>query len=163
MVVVLKTQLITEQGYKALKDELDHLWRVYRPEITQKVTWAASLGDRSENADYKENKRILRQIDSRVRFLSKCIESLKVVAYSPQQEGKVYFGAYVEVENQAHEVKRFRIVGPEEIYGNSQNISIDSPMARALLAKEVDDEIQVNTPAGVQTWTINQISYESFE
>ena len=85
----MKTQLVTEQGFAALKQELDHLWRVYRPEITAKVTWAASLGDRSENADYKENKRILRQIDSRVRYLSKCIENLKVVAYSPEQEGKV--------------------------------------------------------------------------
>ncbi len=86
----MKTKLITPEGYQALKDELDHLWRVYRPEITKKVTWAASLGDRSENADYKENKRILRQIDSRVRFLSKCIEELKIVEYSQQQEGKVF-------------------------------------------------------------------------
>lgn len=156
----MKTKLITEEGYAALKAELDHLWRVYRPEITQKVTWAASLGDRSENADYKENKRILRQIDSRVRFLSKCIETLKVVPYSPQQEGKVYFGAYVEVENLEGEIKQFRIVGPQEIDAGSRNISIDSPMARALLGKEVDEEVQVQTPSGLQTWLINQISYQ---
>lgn len=155
----MKTKLITEQGYAKLKEELDHLWRVYRPEITQKVTWAASLGDRSENADYKENKRILRQIDSRVRYLSKCIETLKVVPYSPQQEGKVFFGAHVEVENLAGEVKRFRIVGPEEIYGENEQISIDSPMARALLGKEVDDEAEVRAPNGLQTWIINEITY----
>jgi len=159
----LKTKLITEEGYTTLKQELDHLWRVYRPEITQKVTWAASLGDRSENADYKENKRILRQIDSRVRYLSKCIETLKVVPYSPQQEGKVYFGAYVEVENLEGEAKCFRIVGPEEIYSGSTNISIDSPMARALVGKEVDDEVIVNTPNGPQTWLINQITYQKPE
>jgi transcription elongation factor GreB len=155
----LKTKLVTEQGFANLKQELDHLWRVYRPEITQKVTWAASLGDRSENADYKENKRILRQIDSRVRYLSKCIENLKVVAYSPQQEGKVFFGAYVSVENEAGDEKHFRIVGPEEIYGQSPNISIDSPMARALLGKEEGDEASVTTPSGVQIWSINAISY----
>lgn len=156
----MKTKLVTEQGFANLKQELDHLWRVYRPEITQKVTWAASLGDRSENADYKENKRILRQIDSRVRYLSKCIENLKVVAYSPQQEGKVFFGAYVSVENEAGDEKHFRIVGPEEIYGQSPNISIDSPMARALLGKEEGDEAKVTTPSGVQIWLINAIHYD---
>lgn len=156
----MKTKLITPEGFQALKDELDHLWRVYRPEITKKVTWAASLGDRSENADYKENKRILRQIDSRVRFLSKCIEELKVVQYSPQQEGKVFFGAYVEVENEDGEMKLFHIVGPEEIYNNQQNISIDSPMARALLSKEEGDDIIVQTPSGPQEWYLNRIRYE---
>lgn len=156
----MKTKLITAEGYETLKAELDHLWRVYRPEITQKVTWAASLGDRSENADYKENKRILRQIDSRVRFLSKCIEELKIVAYSPQQEGKVFFGAYVEVENQDGELKTFRIVGPEEIYENKQNISIDSPMARALLSKEVGDDVIVQTPSGPQEWYLCGIRYK---
>lgn len=156
----MKTKLITPAGFQALKDELDHLWRVYRPEITKKVTWAASLGDRSENADYKENKRILRQIDSRVRFLSKCIEELKVVPYSPQQEGKVFFGAYVEVENENGDMKLFHIVGPEEIYNNQQNISIDSPMARALLSKEEGDDILVHTPNGPQEWYLNRIRYE---
>ena len=155
----MKTRLITPEGMQTLKDELDHLWRVYRPEITKKVTWAASLGDRSENADYKENKRILRQIDSRVRFLSKCIEQLQVVPYSPEQEGKVFFGAWVEVENEDGESKQFRIVGTEEIYGNSDQISIDSPMARALLSKQVDDDALVQTPSGPQEWIINEIRY----
>ncbi len=159
----MKTQLVTEQGFAALKQELDHLWRVYRPEITAKVTWAASLGDRSENADYKENKRILRQIDSRVRYLSKCIENLKVVAYSPQQEGKVFFGAYVSVENDDGDEKHFRIVGPEEIYAQNRNISIDSPMARALLGKQEGDEVQVHTPTGLQPWCIVNIQYHSPE
>lgn len=155
----MKTKLITPEGFQKLKDELDHLWRVYRPEITQKVTWAASLGDRSENADYKENKRLLRQIDRRVRYLSKCIETLQVVPYSPQQEGKVYFGAEVEVENEDGKVLSFRIVGPEEIYEGSHNISIDSPMARALLSKEVEDDVIVQTPEGPQEWYINKIEY----
>lgn len=156
----MKTQLITPEGYQKLKDELDHLWRVYRPEITKKVTWAASLGDRSENADYKENKRILRQIDSRVRFLSKCIEQLKVVHYSTQQEGKVFFGAFIEIENEAGEIKKLRIVGPEEIYDGSENISIDSPMARALLSKQKGEDVIVQTPSGAQEWWINDIHYK---
>lgn len=156
----MKTKLVTEEGFAALKEELDHLWRVYRPEITQKVTWAASLGDRSENADYKENKRILRQIDSRVRYLSKCIESLQVVKYSPQQEGKVFFGAFVEIENDVGDEKHFRIVGPEEIYAQSKDISIDSPMARALLGKSEGDDVVVNTPSGAQEWYITHIHYK---
>jgi transcription elongation factor GreB len=154
----MKTQLITPEGFQGLKDELEHLWRVYRPEITKKVTWAASLGDRSENADYKENKRILRQIDSRVRFLSKCVEQLKVVHYSPEQAGKVFFGADVTIENENGDIMQFKIVGPEEIY-NSSNISIDSPMARALLSKVVGDEAIVQTPNGPQEWIVNTISY----
>ncbi len=155
----MKTKLITPKGFQALKDELEHLWRVYRPEITKKVTWAASLGDRSENADYKENKRILRQIDSRVRFLSKCVEQLTVVHYSPEQAGKVFFGAHVEVEDDDGNIKQFQIVGPEEIY-NSSNISIDSPMARALLSKEVGDDVLVKTPSGPQQWYVNNIFYD---
>ena len=159
----MKTKLVTEQGFAALKQELDHLWRVYRPEITQKVTWAASLGDRSENADYKENKRILRQIDSRVRYLSKCIESLQVVKYSPQQEGKVFFGAFVGIQNDSGDEKHFRIVGPEEIYAQRSNISIDSPMARALLGKSEGDDVVVNTPSGAQEWYITHIHYQVSE
>jgi len=132
----LSTNIITTEGHEALKKELDHLWRVYRPEITQKVTWAASLGDRSENADYQYNKKLLREIDRRVRYLRKRLEDVKVVAYSPEQEGKVFFGAWVEIENDEGETKKFRIVGYDEIYGRNDYISIDSPMARALLKKE---------------------------
>ncbi len=130
--------------------------------MTKIVTWAASLGDRSENADYTFNKRLLRQIDRRVRFLRKLLPELKIVDYSPQQEGKVFFGAWVEIENSAGEVKKFRIVGPEEIYGDDVKdyISIDSPMARALLKKEVDDEFVVRTPSGEKEWFINHIEYE---
>ncbi len=145
---------------KKLEAELDHLWREYRPEITQKVAWAASLGDRSENADYKENKRVLRQIDKRVRFLRKRIEELTIVTPSPQQQGKVFFGAIVNIENDAGETLNFKIVGPDEIYGRKDYISIDSPMARALLKKSVDDEAIVHTPSGEKTWYINKIDYD---
>ncbi|WP_412498837.1 transcription elongation factor GreB [Vibrio furnissii] len=158
----MKTKLITREGYEKLKKEHDYLWHERRPEVTKIVTWAASLGDRSENADYTFNKRLLRQIDRRVRFLRKLLPELKIVDYSPQQEGKVFFGAWVEIENSAGDVKRFRIVGPEEIYGDDvkEYISIDSPMARALLKKEVDEEFVVRTPSGEKEWFINRIEYE---
>jgi transcription elongation factor GreB len=157
----LKTKLITRKGYDKLKAEHDHLWHEKRPEITKIVTWAAGLGDRSENADYTFNKRLLRQIDRRVRFLRKFLPDVTVVDYSPQQEGKVFFGAWVEIENDEGEIKKFRIVGPEEIYGDAKDyISIDSPMARALLKKQVDDEFFVSTPDGDKAWFINAIEYE---
>ncbi|MDC8829317.1 transcription elongation factor GreB [Alteromonas gilva] len=157
----MKTNLITSEGYAKLKSELDYLWKEYRPEITKKVTWAASLGDRSENADYKENKRILRQIDSRVRYIRKRLESVKVVHYSPEQEGKVFFGAWVEIDNDEGEHMHFRIVGPDEIYRNEETyISIDSPMARALLKKEEGDDVLVKTPAGNAYWNVLSISYK---
>ncbi|WP_299010624.1 transcription elongation factor GreB [uncultured Shewanella sp.] len=155
----MKTNLITPEGFDKLTNELNYLWREYRPEITKKVAWAASLGDRSENADYKENKRLLRQIDSRVRFLRKRIETLNVIHHKPEQNGKVFFGAWVEIENDDKASMHFRIVGPDEIYGRNDYISIDSPMARALIKKEVDDEAIVQTPTGPQTWYINRISY----
>lgn len=156
----MKTPLITREGYHALKEELDQLWRVERPDVTQKVSWAASLGDRSENADYQYNKKRLREIDRRVRYLRKCLEDLKIIDYSPVQEGRVFFGAWVDIENENGEKKRFRIVGYDEIFNTKDYISIDSPMARALVKKQVDDEAVVKTEAGEFTWYINRIEYQ---
>ncbi|GGK05703.1 transcription elongation factor GreB [Pseudomonas matsuisoli] len=156
----MSTNIITEAGHVALKEELDHLWRVKRPDITQKVAWAASLGDRSENADYQYNKKLLREIDRRVRYLRKRLEDVKVVAYSREQEGRIFFGAWVEIENEEGEAMKFRIVGYDEIYGRKDYISIDSPMARALLKKSVDDEAIVRTPTGEVTWWVVGITYE---
>ena len=156
----MRTALITEQGLEALKRELDQLWREERPEVTKKVSWAASLGDRSENADYQYNKKRLREIDRRVRYLRKRIEEIKVVPYSKEQEGKIYFGAWVEIENDQGEIKKIRIAGYDEIFENQGYISVDSPMARALLGKEVDDEIVVKTEAGEFYWVIISIVYQ---
>lgn len=156
----MKTPLITRTGYQTLQKELDYLWREERPEVTQKVAWAASLGDRSENADYQYNKKRLREIDRRVRYLRKCLATLKIVDYSPQQAGKVFFGAWVEVENDAGDIKKFRITGYDEIFGRKDYISIDSPMARALLKKEEGDNAQVKTPLGETMWYINSIHYD---
>lgn len=156
----MRTPLITRPGYNKLKAELDYLWRTERPEITAKVTWAASLGDRSENADYKENKRKLRQIDSRVRYLTKRLEQLKVIDPSAEQMGKVFFGAWVTIENDAGEQKRFQIVGYDEIFERKDCISIDSPMARALLKKQIDDDVTVKTPTGEFEWFVTAVDYE---
>ena len=155
----MKTNLITREGFRQLEEELDTLWRTERPEVTQKVAWAASLGDRSENADYQYNKKRLREIDRRVRFLRKRLKDLTIVDYSPQQSGKVFFGAWVNVENDEGEKLTFRIVGPDEIYGRNDYISIDSPMARALLKKAVDDEAVVKTPTGLVNWYVLSIQY----
>ncbi|WP_435234820.1 transcription elongation factor GreB [Psychromonas sp. PT13] len=156
----MKSKLITRAGYKKLQEEHDYLWRDKRPKITAIVNWAASLGDRSENADYQYNKRLLRQIDRRVRYLRMRLEELQVVDYSPQQDGKVFFGAKVEIENEQGDILNFKIVGPDEIYDTKQYVSIDSPMARAMLKKEVDDDFLVETPEGKKEWFINKIEYE---
>lgn len=161
----MKTPFITPEGLEKLKAELDHLWRVERTETTQKVSWAASLGDRSENADYHYNKKRLREIDRRLLYLRKCIDDLKVIHYSPYQEGKVMFGAWVEIESlslSGEKVKRlrFRIVGGEEIIDTKDYISIDSPMAHALMKKEVGDEAVVKTGAGEFVWRITKIEYQ---
>lgn len=160
----MKSNLITRTGHDKLVAELQQLWHQERLEITQKVNWAASLGDRSENADYKYNKQILRKIDRRVRYLGKRLEELKIIDFSPEQTGKVYFGAWVEIENEQGELKTLRVVGVDEIYDHHpQHISIDSPMARALLGKQVNEEIEVVTPLGKKIWYINSIRYEMRE
>lgn len=156
----MKTMWITPEGLEKVKAELDNLWKVERPETTQKVAWAASLGDRSENADYHYNKKRLREIDKRVHYLRKCIDELKVIHYTPYQEGKVMFGAWVEIENTKGQKIRFRIVGGEEIFERRDYISIDSPMAQSLLKKEVGDEVLVQTPTMQVLWRIRKIDYE---
>ncbi|WP_417507668.1 transcription elongation factor GreB [Marinomonas gallaica] len=156
----MRRKLITREGHQKLKDEVDYLWRKERPEITKIVTWAAALGDRSENADYQYNKKKLREIDRRVRFLRKLLDGIEIVDYHPQQEGKVFFGAWVTLEDDDEKTLTFRIVGSEEIYGRDDYISIDSPMARACISKEVDDEVIVRTPSGEKSWYVLEIRYE---
>lgn len=156
-------KLLTAEGYDKLKDELEYLVRKHRPEITEIVSWAASLGDRSENADYQYNKRKLREIDRRIRHLTKLFEIAERVEYSPVQEGKVYFGAWCELENDDEQTIRFRIVGDEEIFGRNDYISLKSPMAKACLGKTVDDEVSVHTPSGEVHWYMAKIEYNCAE
>ncbi|MDD5411885.1 MAG: transcription elongation factor GreB [Methylobacter sp.] len=155
--------LITREGRTKLENELDYLWRIERRAVTQSVTEAAAHGDRSENAEYKEGKRRLREIDRRIRFLTKRLEILIVVDYSPQQEGKIFFGAWVELENESGQIVHYRIVGSDEFDPHKKAISINSPMARALIGKSVDDEVIVVTPEGKKVWFINAIQYKPFD
>lgn len=153
------TPLITAQGAQRLRDELHELWHVRRPAVTQAVSEAAALGDRSENAEYIYGKKMLREIDSRVRFLRKRLENLKVVDQPPSDPSKVFFSATVELEDEDGQSLTVRIVGPDEIDPKRQHISIDSPMARALLGKALDDEVIVQAPAGERCYWIVTIRY----
>jgi len=153
------TALITPQGHARLSAELQQLWQIERSQVVQAVSEAAALGDRSENAEYTYGKKRLREIDRRVRFLRKRLEQLQVVSERPADTGKVYFGAWVELEDDACEQSRFRIVGPDELDFRQGHISIDSPLARALLGKSLDAEVCVQTPEGEKQFYLTAIEY----
>jgi transcription elongation factor GreB len=150
---------ITPEGQKKLSDELSYLWKVKRPQVTQAVAEAAAMGDRSENAEYIYGKKQLRQIDSRVRFLSKRLAELKVVDKTPDDTSKIYFGAWVDLEDGEGKAFAYRIVGPDESDAEKGFISIDSPMARALMRKTEGDEIIVSRPNGTATFYVTAIHY----
>jgi transcription elongation factor GreB len=152
---------ITPEGARRLRDELDHLWRVKRPQVTQAVSEAAAQGDRSENAEYLYGKKQLREIDRRIRFLQKRLDELVVVDRAPPDTSRVFFGAWVRLENEDGKVTEYRIVGPDEFDLEKRLISIDSPLARALLKKTVDDEIAVQLPKGRTTYVILDIRYHA--
>lgn len=143
-----------------LRAELHQLWKVERPEVTATVHEAAKNGDRSENGDYIYGKRRLREIDSRVRFLGKRLEQLTVVKDLPAEPDRVFFGAYVSIEDEQGHTSEYRIVGPDEFDLRQGKLSMDSPMARALLGKRLDDEVMVTTPAGEQYVVIAAIRYQ---
>lgn len=155
----MKNNYITREGWDNLKQELKFLWREERPKVTQAVSEAAALGDRSENAEYIYGKKRLREIDRRIRFLSKRLEVLKIVDPDPRQEGRVYFGAWVKLQDENGGIKVFRLVGPDEFNPAKKWISINSPVARELLGKQIDDEVTVNTPNGIITYWILDIGY----
>ena len=154
------TPYITPRGYRTLSDELEHLWRVERPQVTQEVADAAALGDRSENAEYLYGKKRLREIDRRVRFLSKRIDELQVVRPSAEQAGRVHFGARVTVESEEGDRTRFQIVGPDEYDVKAGRVSVDSPIGRALLGKQEGDEVRVIRPKGSALVTVVEIEYD---
>jgi len=155
------TALITRAGFERLRAELDDLWRVQRPEVVRALAAAAAEGDRSENAEYTYRKKQLAGIDRRVRYLSKRLPDLKVVESRPGDVDAVFFGARVELENtDSGERMSYRIVGPDETDARSGCISIDSPLARALLKRRVDDELVAELPAGPTPLWIVAVSYE---
>ena len=154
------TALITRAGHDRLKAELDELWRVQRPEVVRALAAAAAEGDRSENAEYTYRKKQLAGIDRRVRYLGKRLPALKVVEQAPSDPDAVYFGAWVELERIDNgELARYRIVGPDETNAAAGWISIDSPLARALLKKRVDDEVEAQLPGGPARFAIVAVEY----
>lgn len=155
------TALITRDGHARLKAELDELWRLRRPEVVKALAAAAAEGDRSENAEYTYRKKQLGEIDRRVRYLSKRLPALRVVEAAPSDPQAVYFGATIEVEDAVSgDTWRYRIVGPDETDAKRGWISIDSPLARAVLKKRRDDEFEAELPGGARRFVIVQVGYD---
>lgn len=152
---------ITPEGELALKDELHYLWKVERPKITQSVSEAAAQGDRSENAEYTYGKKRLREIDRRVRYLRKRLEDLIVVRHLPTDQSKIYFGAWVELIDEHGATVRYRIVGPDELNPACNYISIDSVLGKALLGKQIDAEVNIETPSGPRCLVVMDIEYSA--
>lgn len=157
------SQYATPAGAKRLRDELDDLWRVQRPAVTKAVQEAAAQGDRSENAEYTYGKKQLREIDRRVRFLRKRLEGLVVVSRPPDDRKRVFFGAWVTLEDDTGSESRMRIVGPDEIDPARSYVSMDAPLARALMGKRLDDEVTVEVPGGMRTYVLVAVGYEEAE
>lgn len=156
------TRIITREGFEHLKAEVDELWHRRRPEVVKALAAAAAEGDRSENAEYTYRKKQLGEIDRRVRYLSKRIPSLQVVDAVPPRADTVFFGARVTLENIDNgATTRYRIVGPDETDAWRGHISVDSPLARALLKKRVDDEFEAELPGGTTRFAVIDIAYES--
>jgi transcription elongation factor GreB len=154
------SRFITPEGHARLRAELDQLWRIERPQVTQAVAEAAAQGDRSENAEYTYGKRRLREIDRRVRFLRQRLDGMVVVDRPPDDRERVYFGAWVTVEDDDRRKLRVRIVGPDEFDAAPGFVSMDAPLARALLGKRLDDEVTVHAPQGSTTYAIIDVRYE---
>ena len=151
---------MTPEGHAAMQAELHRLWHEERPKVTEIVSWAAGLGDRSENADYQYGKRRLRQIDSRVRFLRKRLERSEVVdARDQKKRDQVFFGATVTYAREDDSEITVTIVGMEEADANLGRISWVSPVARTLLGKRVGDLVKLRTPAGVEEIEVVTIFY----
>ncbi|HBT83280.1 MAG TPA: transcription elongation factor GreB [Desulfuromonas sp.] len=152
---------ITPEGVETLREELRFLWKEERPRVTRAVSAAAAEGDRSENAEYIYGKKRLREIDRRVRFLVKRLDSLTVVENRPDEiPEKIFFGAWVRLENPDGDEVVYRLVGPDEFDPKKGWISIDSPMGKALLGKAEGDEVLVRRPAGNALFTVLAISYQ---
>ena len=154
------SQFITPAGAARLRAELDTLWRDERPRVTQAVAEAAAQGDRSENAEYTYGKKRLREIDRRVRFLRQRLDGMVIVDKPPADARRVYFGAWVTLEDEAGQEHRHRIVGPDEFDLHADYISMDAPLARALLRRALDDEVEVALPGGARRYVITAIEYE---
>lgn len=156
-----KPGYITPEGYRRLEEEAERLWTVERPKLVKSVATAAAEGDRSENAEYIYGKRKLAEIDRRLTFLGKRLDVLKMVDTPPDNDGRVYFGAWVTLEDEDGQQSKYRIVGSDESDPEKKHISMDSPLAQALLRKQIGDEITVQRPKGEITYEIIGVRYGS--
>ena len=155
-----RSNYITPEGAAKLQAELDQLWKLERPKVTKEVQAAAQQGDRSENAEYIYGKRRLREIDRRLRFLTKRLDELTVVSEPVARDGRAYFGAWVSVEDDEGNETRYRLVGPDETEAERGSISVDSPIGRALLGRRVDEEVRVQRPRGQISYLILAVDYD---
>jgi transcription elongation factor GreB len=153
-----KSAYITIEGMRVLESEQKDLWP-RRREVVTHLSAAAAEGDRSENAEYIYRKKELRELDRRIRYLQKRLPDLTVVSEKPRSSERIFFGAIVKLENDDDEVSLFRIVGPDELDHGENYISIDSPLARALMKRELGDEVKVEVPSGLLSYIIIEISY----
>jgi transcription elongation factor GreB len=151
---------ITREGHHALQLELKELWK-RRAGVTRALSAAAAEGDRSENAEYISRKKELRELDRRVRYLQKRLPELKVVSGPPSNQELIFFGAWVTLEDDDSQKRVYRIVGADELDTARGWISMDSPLARALMKKTLDDEVRVETPGGARHYLIAGVSYEA--
>ena len=151
---------LSQAWFNQLNDERENLLKEERPKVCETVTWAASLGDRSENADYQYGKKRLREIDRRVRFLNRRLSDYEIVEIVKQDGHKINFGATVTLSGVDNQQKVFTILGPDEIDIEKGRISFNSPIGKALLGKTLGDEVEVKTPSGVLEFEIEQIKYK---
>ena len=154
-----KSPYITRGGFETLQTEEQALWKKRR-EVVKHLSAAAAEGDRSENAEYIYRKKQLREMDRRIRYLQKRLPELKVVDLKPDTDDQVFFGAWVSLSNEQAEEKRYRIVGADEFDPKKNWISIDSPMARALIKKSLDEIVVVELPGGKAEFEIIDIGYQ---
>jgi len=152
---------ITPEGYERLRAELERLWREERPRVTREVSEAAAHGDRSENAEYIYGKKRLREIDRRIEFLGKRLDELTVVKPREDDPDRVYFGAWVDLEDEDGTVSEYRVVGPDEFDAASGRISMDSPLGRALLGRAAGDSFVLQRPKGPATYVVLAIRYRT--
>ena len=154
------SKYITPEGKKRLTEEFFNLWKVKRPEVTAALAAAAAEGDRSENAEYIYRKKQLREIDSRIHFLKNRLEDVVTVESMPDDQNRVFFGAWVTLEDGDGNQVVYRIVGPDEFAPDKGFISMDSPVARALMKKSVGDEVVVSRPKGDAVFTVIAVTYQ---
>ncbi|ORU92884.1 MAG: transcription elongation factor GreB [Cycloclasticus sp. symbiont of Bathymodiolus heckerae] len=154
-----KSPYITKKGFEALQNEEKNLW-LKRREVVSALSAAAAEGDRSENAEYIYRKKELRGLDWRIRYLQKRLPNLKVVVEKPSHLDRVFFSALITLEDDTGNEITYRIVGPDEIDHHTHYISMDSPVAKALFKKHLDDDVSVTTPAGKIHYIITDIQYE---